>query len=223
MAVNKKSFILYSDIESVLDMMPDEMAGKLFKIIVAYVNDKSPKVDDLSLKLAFEPIKLSLKRDLVKYEEIRGKRAESGKLGGRPIKQTEAKKANGFFGKQTEAKKPVNDNVSVNVNDNVNETTLRVVDRAKKTTHAEFLELLNTDTKIKEDLCISAGTLNWQILKAFAISKANEYRLGGEFDKYPLGLLLKYISKDWKDPTKNSLKSEVHKPNQRPTGKKETR
>ena len=40
MAENKKSFILYCDQRSVIDMLPDDIAGKLFKHIYAYVNDE---------------------------------------------------------------------------------------------------------------------------------------------------------------------------------------
>jgi len=118
MAFDKKSFVLYCDQQNIFNMLPDEIAGKLIKHILAYVNDENPVADDLVLQLAFEPIKMQLKRDLRHWDEVREKRSESGKLGGRPKKQTEAKKANGFFEKQTKAKKAVN--VNVNVNDNVN-------------------------------------------------------------------------------------------------------
>jgi hypothetical protein len=103
-------------------LLPDEVAGRLIKHIFSYVNDEYPETDDLMLQLAFEPIKLQLKRDLKHWDEVREKRSESGKLGGRPKKQTEAKKANGFFEKQTKAKKAVN--VNVNVNDNVMNTLI---------------------------------------------------------------------------------------------------
>jgi len=99
-------------------MLPDEIAGKLIKHIFAYVNDENPVADELVLQLAFEPIKMQLKRDLRHWDAVREKRSESGKLGGRPKKQEEAKKANGFLEKQTKAKKAVN--VNVNVTDNVN-------------------------------------------------------------------------------------------------------
>lgn len=118
MAKDKKSFVMYCDQQSIFKMLPDEIAGRLIKHILAYVNDENPVTDDLVLQLAFEPIKMQLKRDLRHWDEVREKRSESGKLGGRPKKQTEAKKANGFLEKQTKAKKAVN--VNVNVTDNVN-------------------------------------------------------------------------------------------------------
>jgi len=121
MAKEKKSFILYTDIKSTVDKLSDEYAGRLLKYILAYVNDENPTTDDLLLEIAFEPIKQQFKRDLEKWEKIKSKRSEAGKLGGRPKKQTKANKANGFFEKQTKAKKAVsvNGNVNVSVNDNV--------------------------------------------------------------------------------------------------------
>lgn len=81
MAENKKSFILYCDQRSVIDMLPDDIAGKLFKHIYAYVNDEKPTSDDLLINLAFEPIKLQLKRDLLKWEDSAGTKSINGRLG----------------------------------------------------------------------------------------------------------------------------------------------
>lgn len=81
MAENKKSFILYCDQRSVIDMLPDDIAGKLFKHIYAYVNDENPTSDDLLINLAFEPIKLQLKRDLLKWEDSAGTKSINGRLG----------------------------------------------------------------------------------------------------------------------------------------------
>jgi hypothetical protein len=120
MAEGKKSFVLYTDLIHVIRKLPNEQRGKLFLHLLEYVNDTNPVTDDILVEIAFEPIRLQLKRDLKEWEEIRQKRVESGKLGGRPKneeKQNKAKKANGFYEKQSEAKKPVN--VTVNVNDNV--------------------------------------------------------------------------------------------------------
>jgi uncharacterized phage protein (TIGR02220 family) len=68
MAKDKAAFQLYADQKSLFDNLPDDYAGKLIKHIFSYVNDDNPTTDDLVLKIAFEPIKLQLKRDLKKYE-----------------------------------------------------------------------------------------------------------------------------------------------------------
>ena len=77
MAKEKNGFILYNDIVHTVEELSDEQAGKLFKHILRYVNDKNPITEDVLIKIAFEPIKQSLKRDLVKYENIRTKNKEN--------------------------------------------------------------------------------------------------------------------------------------------------
>lgn len=69
MAENKKSFVAYVDWKNVFDMLENEEAGKLIKHLLAYVNDENPEMDDRLIKMAFEPIKAQLKRDLQKYEK----------------------------------------------------------------------------------------------------------------------------------------------------------
>ena len=121
MAENKKGFILYSDIQSMVDKLPDEYAGKLFKHLLAYVNDEEPTTDDIILQIAFEPIKQSLKRDLNKWNDKINKRSEAGKIG-----------ANVRWQKQTIANdskriKPIAKIAdSVNVNVSVNDKVLHI-------------------------------------------------------------------------------------------------
>ena len=57
MAEDKKSFLLYVDQRKTVDQLPDEIAGKLFKLIYSYCDDDCPEVEDLLLRVAFEPIK----------------------------------------------------------------------------------------------------------------------------------------------------------------------
>jgi uncharacterized phage protein (TIGR02220 family) len=80
MATNKKSFLLYVDLIHTIEKLPDEYAGKLFKHLLEYVNDRDPVTDDIVVNIAFEPIKQSLKRDLVRWDETREKRSKAGKM-----------------------------------------------------------------------------------------------------------------------------------------------
>ena len=91
MAENKKSFILYSDLIHTVSKLPNDKAGELFKHILAYVNDENPVSEDLIIQIAFEPVKLQLKRDLKKWESYIEKQSENGKKGGRPPKADEIK------------------------------------------------------------------------------------------------------------------------------------
>jgi hypothetical protein len=132
MAENKKSFLLYTDVYFTVKKLTDEQAGILFKHILSYVNDENPIIENIIIEIAFEPIKQSLKRDLVKYEEIVKKKITAGKLGGiksgeiRRIKK-EANEANALKTKQNEAKRSktkqrqANEAVSVSDSVNVNE------------------------------------------------------------------------------------------------------
>ena len=81
MAENKKSFILYTDWESVFNELSDEEAGIMIKHIFKYVNDKNPILEDRLLNVLFKPIQIQLKRDLKLWEQKQGKKSDSGKLG----------------------------------------------------------------------------------------------------------------------------------------------
>jgi hypothetical protein len=113
MAKDKTSFILYCDQQGLFNKLPDEIAGKLIKHIFAYVNDEDPITSDLLLEIAFEPIKLQLKRDLRKYDDYIDKQRLNGAKGGRPSKPTETQITQPFF---QEPKKAYN--VTANHNDN---------------------------------------------------------------------------------------------------------
>lgn len=83
MAENKDSFIAYCEWEKRLEFLTDEESGKLFKHILAYVSDRNPEFgeNERILKVAFEPIKQQLKRDLKSYEETKEKNSINGRLG----------------------------------------------------------------------------------------------------------------------------------------------
>ena len=116
MAEGKKSFVLYSDLIHTVKKMPNELRGELFMTILEYVNDENPQPTDLTIDLVFEGIKQQLKRDLKKYESRADRSRENGAKGGRPSKP---KKPSGLNENPDEPKKPVSDNVSVNVNENI--------------------------------------------------------------------------------------------------------
>ena len=116
MAENKKSFVLYSDSQGLVNQLPDEVAGRLLKHIYAYVNDENPISDELLLNIAFEPIKMQLKRDLIKWENQLEQRRNAG------LKSAEVRKRNSTTVNERSISSTdnvnVNDNVSVTVNDN---------------------------------------------------------------------------------------------------------
>lgn len=125
MAEDKKSFILYADLIFTVRKLSDENAGKLFKHILAYVNDENPTPENDYVDLSFEPIKQQLKRDLAKWEKFREKQSENGKRGGRPKKPNKSEPLNEnpknpSLLNESQKSLNVNDNVIVNANDSVN-------------------------------------------------------------------------------------------------------
>lgn len=121
MAEDKKGFVLYADLLHTVNHLPDEIAGRLLKHILLYVNDKNPVSDELILNVTFEPIRQQLKRDLNKWESIREKRSEAGKASAKIRKQKEQMPTHAESVKQsiTNPTVRVKDNVTVNVNDTV--------------------------------------------------------------------------------------------------------
>jgi len=171
MAENKKSFILYADLIHTISKTPDDVAGRLFKTILEYVNDNNPKIEnDLLLEVLFEPIKQTLKRDLLRYEEFRNKQSENGKKGGRPKNQAVAEKP-----KETqqnpenpslilESQKSLNDSVSVNDSVIVNDSLLlpKVTKDSlfkNEVLQSHFLEFLEMRKKIKKPMTKKAQEL----------------------------------------------------------------
>ena len=118
MAENKKSFVLYTDTQGLINQLPDDIAGRLFKHIYAYVNDENPITDELLLNIAFEPIKMQLKRDLVKYDKKREQWSEAGKKSAEQralIKSNELQRTSTVVDSVATVS-TVNDNDNVNVN-----------------------------------------------------------------------------------------------------------
>ena len=134
MATDKKGFLLYTDIKIVLDDLPDDVAGKLFKYIVDYCSDLDPQTDDLLLRTAFNPIKAQLKRDLEKYERKRLQQSEAGKRSAELRKQRTSTDV-----KDRSTNPTVNDNV--NVSDSVNVKK----DIYKRDSDSDILEWLNSE------------------------------------------------------------------------------
>lgn len=71
MAEDKKGFVLYADQKSIFEDLTNEEAGILIKYIFSYVNDEDPTIEDRFIAMAFKPIKMQLKRDLVKYQAVK--------------------------------------------------------------------------------------------------------------------------------------------------------
>ena len=130
MAEGKKGFILYADLLTVVEKLvikdrqnKTNYGGELFLCVLLYVNDKNPVPIDFIVEMAFEPIKLSLKRDLIKFDAVKIKRSEAGKKSAelRALKKAQQNSTNPTSVESVEII-PTNPTVSVNDNVNVNES-----------------------------------------------------------------------------------------------------
>jgi hypothetical protein len=119
MAENKKSFVLYCDLIKTIEHLTNEEKGILFQHLLEYVNDMDPVLEDRLLITAWKPIEVQLKRDLIKFEEVREKRSEAGK---RSAEVRSAKNVKDTSTNSTSVKsvKHRSTNPTVNVNDNDN-------------------------------------------------------------------------------------------------------
>jgi hypothetical protein len=125
MATDKKSFILYADLFKSIEHLTNEEKGILFNHLLEYVNDRNPILEDRLILTAWKPIELQLKRDLVKFEEVKVKRSEAGKASAdaRALKTAQQHLTNltsveSVEHTSTNSTDNVTENVNVNDNDN---------------------------------------------------------------------------------------------------------
>lgn len=134
MANEKKSFLLYVDLIHTIEKLTDEQTGKLFKHVLRYVNDLNPEPEDQFTEVIFEPIKQSLKRDLVKYESIRERNKANA------LKRWNATECDRI---RPNTKNAVNDSDSVNVIVNTNNTHTKADKSALSDRENNFLNWFN--------------------------------------------------------------------------------
>ena len=180
MAENKKGFVLYADQKSIIDMLPNDKAGELLKHIFAYVNDENPVSEDPLINLAFEPIKLQLKRDLQKWEETRVKRSIAGSISAEKRKQQSQQVLTSVESVEqvpTKSTVIVNDNVNVNdINNNIIESfdfdgLLGFINL----TFGRNFKVVNDKVKKKYKSLLKQGYDKKQIFTAIINAKENSY------------------------------------------------
>ena len=161
MAKDKKGFILYADLIKVVSKLPDETAGKLFKIILSYVNDLEVSIDDLLLEIAFEPIKNQLKRDLVKFEQVKSKRSDAGKRSAelRALKKEEQNPTNSTSVESVQ-QTSTNPTVTDTVNDTVTDTVITIEEKEDFFIKASSKYKMYAEQLFKDNVFIEALSRN---------------------------------------------------------------
>ena len=109
MANGKKSVLLYCDIIHTVEELSDDEAGRLFKHYLRYINDLNPEPPDKLIKIVFEPIKQTLKRDLKAWESIILKRSAAGIASAEKKKQNQQVSTSVESVEQTSTKSTVSD------------------------------------------------------------------------------------------------------------------
>ncbi len=167
MAENKKAFILYTDLVSVVRKLilkdrenKTNYAGELFYHILEYVNDSNPVPIDFIIEMAFEPIKLQLKRDLQKYEVTRAKRSEAGKI------SAEVRKQNSTNSTHVESVKQGSTNSTVidTVKDTVTDKDI-LLKKETKSKREKVVKIKFEDSEIFEAKKFAAKFSTWNKLK----------------------------------------------------------
>ena len=161
MAKDKKGFILYADLIKVVSKLPNETAGKLFKIILSYVNDLEVSIDDLLLEIAFEPIKNQLKRDLVKFEQVKSKRSDAGKRSAelRALKKEEQNSTNSTSVESVQ-QTSTNPTVTDTVNDTVTDTIITIEEKEDSFIKASSKYKMYAEQLYKDNVFIEALSRN---------------------------------------------------------------
>lgn len=130
MAENKKSFVLYTDLIKSIDHLTFEEKGMLFSHILEYVNDLNPVLTDRVLISVWKPIELQLKRDLIKYNDVKAKRSEAGKISAelRQLRSSEQNSTN-----PTSVESVEHNTTNPTVNDNVNDNDIIIKNKQHAT------------------------------------------------------------------------------------------
>ena len=132
--------------------MPNEKAGELFNHILEYVNDNDPETKDLIVELTFEPIKQQLKRDLEKWDAIRGKRSIAGKKSAEARANKNKQRSTNLTSVKSVEQRSTNPTVSVNVNVNDNVSVNDIKEYSKDVT-----EVYNSIINLFSEKAINEG------------------------------------------------------------------
>ena len=188
MAENKKSFVLYADLIQNIDHLTNEEKGILFNHLLEYVNDMNPILEDRVVLSAWKFIQSQLKRDLIKFEEVKGKRSDAGKESAR-LRALKKAEQNPTKATSVESVQQASTNPTVSVNDNVNDNVINNI-LAEKINFSSLLDFINK----------TLGK-NYRVINATVKAKYNARLKDG------------YLKEDFSTAITNSIKDKFHKEN----------
>lgn len=141
--IKRSSFLLYIDKKEIVENLTDEQAGKVFKAIYRYVDEKEEMELDPVSKIVFVMFKQLLDKDENRYLSIVERNRQNGLRGGRPKKEENPKNPVGYSGNPKEPKK-ANNNTNNNNNSNKNKEYY-----SNKILNDLFLEFLDLRKQLK--------------------------------------------------------------------------
>lgn len=145
MAENKKSFVLYADLLKSIEHLTNEEKGILFNHLLEYVNDKNPVLEDRLILTAWKPIELQLKRDLIKFEEVKAKRSDAGKRSAE-LRAIKAEEQNSTNPTRVESVEQTSANPTVNETVNVTDTVIKDINANLKVDWEKLKDNFNSLT-----------------------------------------------------------------------------
>tara|TARA_R110000744_G_scaffold148351_2_gene261413 strand:- start:22265 stop:22924 length:660 start_codon:yes stop_codon:yes gene_type:complete len=129
MAEDKNAILVYADWMDKFEQLDDDEAGRLIKHFFRYVNDLNPVAPDKITKISFIDIENSLKRDLKKWEKTLEGRSKAGKASAISRANKKQQALTNSTSVDCVKKESTNStdsvNVSVSVNDNVNDIKVK--------------------------------------------------------------------------------------------------
>ena len=200
----KDSIIFYINHYEIVKSLSNEQLGKLYRTIFEYAMGNEPTVDD-DIKIAFGFIKNQMILDQNKYSNKCSRNQENGKLGGRPKKNDEEEKPNGFFEKPKKPngyfeetnenpKKPngffKNPNENENENENDNNNKEVVIETLTDFVQKELGRVLSS-SEIEYVLTWEDNELTRHAVKQTVLNRATSL-------KYTQGIINSYKAKGFK-------------------------
>ena len=103
MDTENKGFMLYKRYKPMIDVLSDEQAGKLIRILFAYFETwEEPQIEDGMIKMVFAMVSADMKAADENWKKMCSRNAENGRKGGRPRKAEEPTETEGNLQKPTE-------------------------------------------------------------------------------------------------------------------------
>jgi len=198
MAEGKKGVLIYADWIKKFETLQDDEAGRLVKHLFRYINDLNPEPPDRITELSFIDIEITLKRDLIKWEQKAEKSRSNGKLGGRPTTQHNPEEPTGTQHVISEPKEPVIDNV--NVIDNVIVIDIKDKEEAKASNASKvIIQILNEVLKKEKGkgFRVLDETKSKNILKIYSSEEIRQAVLNAIQDEYHISKNYQFLTPEF--------------------------